>query len=214
MDENKRFRRSNNIRVLSSFLLIALLLFHSPVSHAGQRVNLLISGDISKDYVRGVDSGSTPGYGVGLSLSIPSVATGLFNKSGGSGGAKGSIGIDLDFGLEVGIFYAQEHVNFNSNALDVKVVRIPAIFWLQINRNVWFGVGAHYTQNQQPLPAGFDKNYMGALAALRFNFFDTSSTGFALEARYLHGLQNTATSPLTAQVDGIEALLSIRFGRI
>ena len=81
-------------------------------------------------------------------------------------------------------------------------------------KNVWFGGGAHLTQNQQPLPAGFDTQYIGALAALRFNLLTDSATGLALEGRYIHGLQNTALAPLSAQVDGLEGVISIRFGHI
>ena len=207
-------RKLSRVLGLNLGLLTLFILLESQASQAGQRVNLLISGDVSKDYVRGVDSGSLPGYGAGLSLSIPGVATGLFNKSGGSGGGRGILNIDLDFGLEVGIFYAQEHMTFGNTALTAKVVRVPALLWLQINKSVWFGGGGHLTQNQDPLPAGFSRQYLGALAALRFNFMEQSATGFALEARYLHGLQNTAVAPLSAQVDGVEAVISIRFGQI
>ena len=192
----------------------SLLLLSAAPASAGQHVNLLLQGEISSDYVHGVEVDGQHGVGVGLALGIPNVASGLFKGGSHSGGASGALHIDLDFGIEVGIFYAKENYSFNDTFYSSKVVRIPGIFWLQINPEIWFGAGASLTQFQAPARPEFAAQYYGALAALRVNLMPHDGMGMALEARYLHGLQSAAIAPDSAFVDGVEAVLSIRFGSI
>lgn len=195
-------------------VLIYLFLVVSATAHAGQSVNLLVVGDLTRHAIRNSSFSSEAGGGFGVLLDAPDAATNVFKWKKSKGGASASFGIDLDLGFEIGIFYARDRFIFDSQPISARMMRMPMMLWLQVNSYFSLGWGAHFSRILNNVPTGMHREHYGAIAGARMNFFPSKPIGFAVEGRYHHGITNVSRSLLSAYFDGMEVLAGIRFGKL
>lgn len=109
----------------------------------------------------------------------------------------------MKWGVETGFFIARRRYELNVvkngketiSGNDFFYYQIPALLRLRVARYFSIGAGGYYSRF---FPAvshpGFRNDDYGLQASLRLQLLPSQSVGFALEARYSYGLQNTALS--------------------
>jgi len=202
-----------SLHYVSLISIIAAILTTNS-AHAGSPVNLLISGTYNRDTMRGSSAAGKYTTGYGVSLMTPSIGSNFFKMKRSSGGSSGAIHLDIDFGLELGIFHRNQAFDLGSGLQENVAVKIPLILWLAVNRSLWVGGGYQASKHQPGYDSSLALEHYGALAALRINLLPSSAVGLSIDGRYNRGFSNIQPAGAGAKLDSFEVVTSLRVGKL
>ena len=200
-----------SVHFVSLFSIIAAM-FTANFAHAASPVSLLISGTYNRDSVRGSTATGKYTTGYGFSLMTPSIVKHLGAKKSSSN--SGALQLDLDVGMEVGIYHRNQAFDFGSGLQENVAVKVPLILWITLNRSLWIGGGYQASTHQPGYDSTLPLEHYGALGALRINLLPNSALGLAIDGRYNRGFSNILPAGAGEKLDSFEFVTSLRIGRL